>query len=257
MATIRDNRFLSPLAQPVDYPGSDRGILLMHGFTGTPAHMRKLADGLREKGYTVKSILLPGHGTSEEDMAEADWQKWLQAAKEAARELLDRCKTVTVCGLSMGGVLALILAEQMPVHACVPISAPTATQNPFLCFAGVAWPFLPRIPWQNNPEKDALMDGEYNIGYAGFPTKKGADLYHLIKLAKKNLFAIRCPLSVVQSDGDKTIWLGSAEYILNNVSSKEKYLLPLTGHPHVCTTGEAAPAIVEEIARITELAAKQ
>ncbi|MBP3542585.1 MAG: alpha/beta fold hydrolase [Clostridia bacterium] len=245
-----------PVCQPVDHQGNEHGVLLMHGFTGSPAHMRRLADGLIEKGYTVKSILLPGHGTSEADMAKATWQAWLQAAKEAALSLINTCETVTVCGLSMGGVLALLVAEQMKVDACVPISAPMAVQNPFLGLAGIAAPLIPRIPWGSHPERQSQMDAEYSYGYPGFPTAKGADLNRLIKLAKKNLFAIECPLLVVQSDADETIWLGSADYILDNISSQHKWKLQLSGVPHVCTITRETPAILDGIVRVVEHAAR-
>jgi carboxylesterase len=252
MENTQNNPFDLPVCQPVDFAGNDQGILLMHGFTGTPAHMRMLADGLHEKGYTVKSICLPGHASSEEDMAKATWQQWLQAAKEAALDLMNRCKTVTVCGLSMGGVLALLVAEQMKVNACIPISAPMQTKNPLLGLSGIAAPLLPRISWGSNPENDAAMDKDYSYGYAGFPTAKGADLNHLMKQARKNLFAIECPVLTVQSDADETIWAGSADYIINNISSKDKWKLELHGVPHVCTITRETPAILEGIIRIME-----
>jgi carboxylesterase len=245
-----------PVCQPVDHKGNQHGVLLMHGFTGSPAHMRPLADGLIDKGYTVKSICLPGHGTSEADMAKATWQQWLQAAKEAALSLISTCETVTVCGLSMGGVLSLLLAEQMKVDACVPISAPVDVQNRLLGLAGIAAPLIPRIPWGSHPERESLMDPAYSYGYPGFPTAKGADLNRLIKLAKKNLFAIECPVLVVQSDADETIWLGSADYILDNISSQHKWKLQLQEVPHVCTITRETPAILEGIVRVVEHVAK-
>lgn len=246
------NPFDLPVCKPVDITGNEHGILLMHGFTGTPAHMRKLAEGIAEKGYTVKSICLPGHGTTEEDMAKADWQQWLQAAKEATLDLMNRCKTVTVSGLSMGGVLALLVAEQMKVDACIPISAPMATKNRLLCLAGVMAPLIKRIPWGGDPERPSVLDREYDYGYPGFPTAKGADLYKLIKLARKNLFAVECPVLAVQSDEDEAIWEGSADYIIDNVSSKQKWKLQLHGVPHVCTISEEYPAILEGMLRVLE-----
>ena len=106
MKPTPEGYFDRPVCQPVDFQGDGNGILLMHGFTGSPAHMRMLADDLAERGYTVRSICLPGHASTEEDMAKESWQSWLQAAKTAVLEMKKTCKTVTVCGLSMGGVLA-------------------------------------------------------------------------------------------------------------------------------------------------------
>ena len=67
------------ICQPVHLRGDDNGILLLHGFTGSAAHMRKLADALHQRGHTVRTINLPGHASTEEDMARSNWQMWLQA----------------------------------------------------------------------------------------------------------------------------------------------------------------------------------
>lgn len=257
MEPTKPGYFDVPVCQPVDEPGNDCGILLMHGFTGSPSHMRMLADDLHEKGYTVKSIRLPGHATTESDMALADWRVWLQAAKEATLELMERCQTVVVCGLSMGGVLALLVAEQMKVNACVAISAPMATQNRYLPLSGVAALFVKRISWASQPERRHALDPAYDYGYTGFPTAKGADLHHLIRLARKNLFNLTCPLLCVQSDGDETVWPGSADCILAGVSSEQKWKLQLHDVPHVCTISKEEPAIVEAIVRVAEEARKQ
>lgn len=245
-----------PVCQPVDHQGNACGILLMHGFTGSPAHMRKLADGLVEKGYTVKSITLPGHGTTEEDMAKTNWQDWLQSAKEATLDLKSRCDKVTVCGLSMGGVLALLVAEQMKVDGCITISAPMATQNRLLFLCGLIAPIIPRISWMEHPSRSKL-DKAYDYGYSGFPTATGQDLHHLIKLARRNLFNVSCPVLCVQSDGDETIWHGSADCILNGIASEQKWKLQLHGMPHVCTISPEAPAILEAMDKALKVICSQ
>ena len=119
MKPTPEGYFDRPVCQPVDVQGDGNGILLMHGFTGSPAHMRMLADDLAERGYTVRSICLPGHASTEEDMAKESWQSWLQAAKTAVLEMKKTCKTVTVCGLSMGGVLALLLVQVLGLPFCL------------------------------------------------------------------------------------------------------------------------------------------
>ena len=252
MKPTPEGYFDRPVCQPVDVQGDGNGILLMHGFTGSPAHMRMLADDLAERGYTVRSICLPGHASTEEEMAKESWQSWLQAAKTAVLEMKKTCKTVTVCGLSMGGVLALLLAEQMQVDACIPISAPMATKNRFLCLSGVMGKVIPRISWGDHPERSVALNADYDFGYTGFPTAKGADLYHLIRLARKNLFNITCPVLAVQSEDDETIWEGSADCILNGVGSEKKWKLWLHGVPHVCTISQEEPAIRDGIVKVLE-----
>lgn len=241
------NRFDHPFCQPFDHEGGDSGIVLIHGFTGTCAHMRKLADELALRGHTVRTINLPGHATTEADMAKANWQQWLQAAKQAVYDMMQETRTCTVCGLSMGGVLALLVAQQMKVDACVPISAPMAVKNRLLPLSGLCAPLVPRIAWKGQPQRQQQLDPAYDYGYSGFPTAKGADLHKLIKLARQNLFNITCPILCVQSDADETIWYGSADAILEGVSSKVRKKLWLHDVPHVCTISRELPAIVDAV----------
>ncbi len=249
--------FQKDVCMPFFHQGSEDGILLIHGFTGSAAHMRKIADRLAEKGYTVMSINLPGHATTEAEMAECTWQDWLEASKRAVLELKKHAKRITVCGLSMGGVLALLLAEQMQVDGCVPISAPMNVKNRLLGLAGIAAPLLPRIAWGKGGEYHKGLDKAYDFGYSGFPTAKGADLHRLIRLARKNLFSVVCPILCVQSENDETIWEGSADCILANVNSDLRQKLWLTGVPHVCTISPELPSIVDGIDRLMQRIAQK
>lgn len=240
--------FSVPEAQPFFLEGGDHGVLLIHGFTGSIAHMRPIGEKLHGQGFTVKGINLPGHATTMEDMGRADWQQWLQAAKEACAELKARCRYVSVMGLSMGGVLTLLLAEEMGLTSAVPVSAPMDVQNKGLPFARIAAPFMPMIMWRGDPERAGQLDPRYDLGYPGFPTKKGADLWKLIRMARKNLFAVTCPVLVVQSHADETISADSADVILNGVSSRRKGVLWLDDVPHVCTISREMENIAQAAA---------
>ncbi len=231
--------------KPFFLEGGDNAVLLLHGFTGSVAEMRPLGDALHARGYTVRGINLPGHATTESEMGTTRWADWLQAAKLAALELREKYKTVTVSGLSMGGVLSLLVAEQMKMDGCVPISAPMATKSKLIGFASLLWPFLPRVSWQNQEARHAGLDKAYDYGYSGFPTRCAGDLHHLIQLARRNLFAINCPVLTVQSEADPTIWEGSADCILQGVSSQSKKKLWLKDVPHVCTLSKELPAIID------------
>ena len=103
---------LMPGAEPYRHDGGEIGVLLCHGFTGSPQSMRPWGEYLAERGLTVSLPLLPGHGTRWQDMQVTGWQDWYAEADRALRELTDRCSRVFVCGLSMGGTLALRLAAR-------------------------------------------------------------------------------------------------------------------------------------------------
>src|SRR5207253_2655684 len=103
-----------PGAEPFSAPGGPHGALVLHGFTGTPQSMRGLANAFAAAGYTVELPLLPGHGTSVEDMATTTFADWSAAAERAYEDLAARCERIVVAGLSMGGTLAARLAARHP-----------------------------------------------------------------------------------------------------------------------------------------------
>lgn len=235
--------FSAEVCKPFDLQGGPHGVLLIHGFTGSAAHMRLIGEELHRRGYTVKGINLPGHATSMEDMARTTWQDWLQAAKRAVLEMKETCEKVSVAGLSMGGVLSLLLAEQMDVTCAMPISAPMAVQNRFMPLAKVAALFVKTVWWGSDEGRAGLMDMNYHYGYPGFPTKCAADLSRLIHMARRNLHCITCPVLAVQSRADETISADSADVIVQGVSSEKKAALWLEKVPHVCTISPEWPNI--------------
>ncbi len=101
-----------PGAEPFRHEGGEVGVLLCHGFTGSPQSLRPWAEHLAERGLTVSLPLLPGHGTRWEDMQVTGWQDWYAEVDRELRALRERCAQVFVAGLSMGGALALRLAAK-------------------------------------------------------------------------------------------------------------------------------------------------
>ena len=196
----------------------------------------------------VDHNLLVNPGTKLEDMRPVRWQDYLNAELTAVRELKEKYPYVSVCGLSMGGDLTLIAAEQMEVTSCIPISAPMKTQVRFDWAAGALSVFVPVTYWRNGGKvdpNDPMKD--YKAGYAGFPTRSVTDLRHLMHLARKNLYAISCPMLVVQSHGDHTISKDSADIILAGAGARQKEMLWLADAPHACTASKACDEIAERV----------
>ena len=90
------------------------GVLLCHGFTGSPASMRPWAGYLAERGYRVAVPRLPGHGTHWRDLNLTEWTDWYARAEQEFNILRRECRQVFVTGLSMGGALALSLTCARP-----------------------------------------------------------------------------------------------------------------------------------------------
>ncbi len=111
---------IMPGCEPLSVLGGPTGVLVIHGFTGNPCSMRPLAERIADAGYSVEMIRLPGHGTSLEDLVTRRWSDFTETALGAYDELAGRCERVAVVGLSVGGGLTALIAEQrQSVAGCV------------------------------------------------------------------------------------------------------------------------------------------
>ena len=112
------------------------GALLLHGLGGTPVEMRTVALALARAGVTVSCPQLAGHSGSFEELQASNWHDWYVSAEIALDELRRRCNVVVVGGLSMGAVLALMLAarRKADVQGCA-LYAPTLRLDGW----GVPW----------------------------------------------------------------------------------------------------------------------
>jgi len=233
-------------AKPFFFEGNDEGCLLIHGFSGSPAHMRLLGEFLHAKGYTVSGILLKGHGTRWEDMEKTDWRDWLESAKEGYMELGKRCRKVYAMGLSMGGILSLILAQNYPVDKLVSIA------SPIRIFDKLAWltPILKYFKRYNAWGESKPGEGEdtrYDKGYPGIPVSSVPSLLKLMKMAERNLSKVRCPALIIQSRTDETVKPKSARMIYEGIGSEQKEILWLECSRHVCTLGPERDIMHEKI----------
>jgi carboxylesterase len=109
-----DGKEIIPGCQPWSADGGPHGVLVLHGFTGNPQSMRGLAEAFADAGFAVDLPLLPGHGTSVDDMVTTGWSDWSAAAEAAYEAMAARVGKVVVAGLSMGGSLTAWLASRHP-----------------------------------------------------------------------------------------------------------------------------------------------
>ena len=235
-----------PAGQPFFYEGNDTGVLLIHGFTGTCGQMRPLGEALRGAGYTVMAPLLPGHGTSLEDMSRTSGGDWLHCVRDAYVSLEKMVERVVVCGLSMGGTLATILAEEYNPVGLATLSGAIRVREKFAWAAGALWRLKPYLRW-TNLEHDGDYDNSVDACYAGLPVRKVADLNRLRALARRNLALIDCPALVVQPTNDETVDPVSARILMQGIRSPQKKLVMLENSPHVCTLGPEREKVFREV----------
>lgn len=199
-----------------------QGILLIHGFCGSPAQMRFLAEGLHAAGFTVRVPLLPGHGTTVRNMRSTTFRDWHAAMRQEYTQLKSECACVCAAGHSMGGVLALLLAEEYPLDAVVTLAAPMHLTGlrgllaPFSLPASLVVPYL-KWPGERKYPEDFLLDD--HLSYETLPVAKVHDLYRLMRRARRNLFAVTAPLLTIQSADDPTVSASSPGIITSGAAS--------------------------------------
>ena len=219
-------------AEPFLFPGKSRGILLVHGFTGSPAEMRLLGEKLAVQGSTVLAVRLPGHGTVVQDMEPTGWRHWYGAAVDGWHLLNGLCQEISVVGLSMGGLLSLKLATEYPVHRLAVLSTPIFLANrkvPLLPLYRLFRRFVPK------KRRTYDVDPNYNAGYDQTPLSSLASLLDLIESVKTDLPRVTCPTLLIQSRREHTVRPESATYIHNRLGATEKQLIWLEKSGHVVT----------------------
>src|SRR5580700_3443891 len=108
---IRANRkeFIEKTAKLKLPAGIKMGALLIHGLTGMPNEMKPIERVLGELGCTVSVPMLAGHGAGQKELLATGWPDWLGSARKALSELSETCDAIVVGGLSMGGLLPILL----------------------------------------------------------------------------------------------------------------------------------------------------
>ena len=245
--TSASARDLVPGTEPFSSDGGHIGVLMSHGFTGSPASMRPWGRQLAELGYSVRIPRLPGHGTTWKDMNRTRWQDWYAELDGALTDLRERCDQIVVAGLSMGGCLALRLAQQRPrdVSALVLVNpAVNVARFDIKLVPALQW-IVPAMPGIGNDIKKPGMD---EIGYDKTPLKALASQLKMWKDVRANLPSVTQPLLFFRSDDDHVVDATSQAIVLDGVSSTVKEFVALKDSFHVATLDNDAPLIFDRTA---------
>ena len=214
-----------PGAEPFYLKGLDTGVMLIHGGGGgTTADMRELGQFIhKETGYTVLAPLLPGYGTTKEDLAETTYEDWINAVKQNFLELKSEVKKIFVVGHSMGGVLTLILGSEFPtdITGIVSISAPTRLKGFLIKLVPFFRIFVKYYKVIDVKAFKKLSNGIW-AGYEKIPLKIVSDFLKLMKLNNTRLNRIVAPILIIQGHRDEFVPAQSPTIIHKTVKSADK-----------------------------------
>jgi carboxylesterase len=215
-------------------PGGRLGVLLIHGLGGTPTELRFIAQSLARCGHTVLCSQLAGHCGTPEELRRSTWQEWDASVQEAHDRLRETCDVIVAGGLSMGGILALQLAQKRPeaVHGLL-LYAPTLALDgwsmPWYSRAlpyvrglptGLDFELAEREPYGLKDERvralvlSSMQSGDSGqAGVFNTPMRSFAQFNKLVAVVKRDLGKVRQPALIVHPRDDDMASLKNAHYL--------------------------------------------
>ena len=232
-------------AVPAPDGGQRVGVLLVQGFTGSPASLRPWGRHLAAEGFGVAAPCLPGHGTRWQDMNRTTWADWYGEVQRAFDKLRANADQVVVGGLSMGGALALRLAADRgrAVAGLVLVNPVLSTLRKDVLALPILKHLVGSFPGLAGDIKKPGVDEQ---SYSRTPLRAAHSMTRAWKPLRADLAKVTQPLLMFRSTADHVADASSTALVRATVSSRDLTTRMLENSYHVATLDHDAPAIFEE-----------
>ncbi|MBU6132925.1 alpha/beta fold hydrolase [Staphylococcus xylosus] len=222
---------------------AEKAILLLHSFTGTVRDVKLLATKLNKAGFTCYVPPYKGHGQMLDALMDYDVDDWLNDAIEGYQFLQDKgYSKINVCGVSLGGILSLKLAEQYDINAIAVMSTPYRKSDAGL--EGRLKDYGQRIGHLlglDQVEIDTQLKQIPNYG----PELQKFQL--LVENVMSNLDSITAPIAIKYGERDDVSYKTSADYIYNQIQHEHKEVQGYKMSKHLMTHGEGHIEVEQDI----------
>ncbi|MGJ5713256.1 alpha/beta hydrolase [Staphylococcus auricularis] len=213
---------------------SDHAVLLLHSFTGTVRDVKLLANKLNKAGFTCYVPPYKGHGLKLTELMQYDINDWWDDAKAAYQWLKDKGYShISVMGVSLGGILALRLAENVDIETVLVMSTPyrkdVAGLTDRLTYYGQKMGDL--MGMSESEIEDAIAQiKDYEPGLNQFKVMTEDTMDHLDQ--------IKAPVAIKYGKQDEPVYEKSAQFIYDNINHEDKELQGYTDCKHLMTQGK-------------------
>lgn len=231
---------------------SKPACLLIHGFTGTPKEMRWMGEYLNQQGLTCLGVRLTGHATDPEDMIRSNWTDWTASVEDGYHLLRGVTDDIFLMGLSMGGILSLLMSTRLEVRGAVGMSTPyKLPDDPRLRHIDWIARMIPYMPKSDEEPGASWFDKEAwkgHVSYPQNPVRSIGQLNTLLGEMRAALPTIDVPVLLIHSKDDRYVPPENMELIhadLKKTSDKTK--LYVTGSGHVVTRDAARRQVFESV----------
>lgn len=233
---------VQPGAEPFSADGGPVGVLVLHGFTGSPQTVRGWAEHLAAGGLSVRAPLLPGHGGSWQDLSRTGWIDWYAAAERSFTELRAACEQVFVAGISMGGCLAFRLGQTQgqKVSGLVVVNPSLAGDTRLLALAPALKHVIQSLPSIGG---DIKKPGVREKALKRTPVASVATLPQMWRTTAAQLGEVTQPLLVYRSTTDHVVGPASMRVLMAALPGAQ--VRPLANSYHVATLDNDAPEIFD------------
>lgn len=227
-------------AEEFSIKGNNIGILISHGFMGTPQSVKYIGEKLAKLGFTVHAPRLKGHGTDYYDLEKCKFTDWFNSLEVAYKELTKKCSEIYVLGQSMGGTLALWLAHKYPSIKGIIVVNPALSLP---AYEPLEQQSEPRFVKEGTP--DIKAKNVVEITYSQTPITAIHELQKLMKQTPSILSDIQCPILGIRSKVDHVVPPENTDFILDKVKSAVKWRVVLPNSYHVASMDNDKDLIVE------------
>jgi carboxylesterase len=233
---------LMPGAEAFRHEGGATGALLCHGFTGSPQSLRPWAEYLAGAGLSVALPRLPGHGTTWQEMARTRWEDWFAEVDRAFADLRTQSDEIFVMGLSMGGCLALRLAELhgTAIRGLVLVNPSITADTRLFRLAPLLKLVVPSLKGIGS---DIRREQASELGYDRIPVKAAATLPGLWRVTSEHLAQVSAPVLTYRSATDHVVGPASLEVLRAALPAGQLEVRELANSYHVATLDNDAEVI--------------
>jgi carboxylesterase len=202
--------------------------------------MRWMGEFLNKQGYTCLGIRLGGHATHPEDMVRSRWTDWVASVEDGYQFLHSINQNIVLIGLSMGGVLSLLMATRLELKGVVAMSTPAHLPREYpIWFIEMISRLVPYRRKSKGPPGSTWFDKaayKEHIAYPMNPVRSTAELKKLILQMRAALRNVTVPVLLIHSKDERYIlWQNAEEIFADLVNTPDKTKLYITGSGHVIT----------------------
>jgi carboxylesterase len=247
-------------AEPFVFHGNQRGVLLIHGFGGTPFEMRYLGQELNRAGYTTLGTRLAGHGTNLNEFTASLWPDWLDSVERAFSQLQAICQAkgdfpaIHVVGQSLGSTLSLLLAHRrrneiaslgllatalwLPPYSGLPLDLIETTR---------LYRILPPIPKIFGSDVRDRDQRQTNPAYGFLSLPPLISMARLMRMVRGLVPSVDVPALILHARRDHTIPYACSEELAQRLPNGA--LLPLHDSFHLISIDRERERVARELCR--------